>query len=541
MSRRAATAPATSGLSRRGVIAGAAATAAAAATVTLTAGEAEASAKLYLPKTRSYSATHIPTVATRHMASRFAYGYTPKLGREITAAGGPVPWFTKQLDPDSISDATADGFDTWFETRNTAPVDSYAKAIHGSGWIADAMAGNGRWSMLRRAYSNRHVLEVMTEFWENHLHIYADADMQWLWRTDYDRLIRSHALGRFDEMLQDAIVHPSMLTYLDGDLSMIDRSKTPEGASELNENLGRELLELHTVGRTAGYTEAQVTDSARILTGYYIDRFKTWEYSYEPDRHYTGEVTVMDFTRANTSRDGREVLQAYLQYLAHHPATAQRIARKLAVRFVSDDPSTGLVNELADVFTSSGTDITATLKALVAHPEFEQSVGMKIRTPTEDLIQTIRAFGVKISKPTSDADAANSLYNVSKGAGQVPFGWGPPDGFPDNGPIWSSASRLMGSYHIHYTFAGGFYPRSGITYRPHASWLPEKQLRFDEFVDHLCRELHGQRSTRLLLGAACIAVDQQPGDQVDADHVLVKYRMAKLLGILLDTPQHMTR
>jgi uncharacterized protein (DUF1800 family) len=403
------------------------------------------------------------------------------------------------------------------------------------------MADHGRYAMLRRAYSTHQVEEVMTEFWENHLHIYGETDMSWLWRQDYNRLIRKHALGRFDQMLQDAIPHPSMMTYLAGDLSMMDRRKPGAGVPELNENLGRELLELHTVGRTGGYSEAQVTDSARILTGFFCDRFKTWDYTYEPSRHWTGQVNVMDFASPNAALDGRPVLHAYLQYLAHHPATAQRIARKLAVRFVSDTPSDTLVNDLATVFHDSGTDIKATLNALVSHPEFAQSVGTKIRTPTEDLTQTIRAFGVSINKPSTDADAANAMYFISKSAGQFPFGWGPPDGFPDNGPIWSSASRLMGAYHIHYTLAGGFWPKSGVVYRSHESWLPQPSLRFDEFVDHLCRELHGMRSTSLLLGAACIAVEQQPSDIVDADHVLVKYRMAKLLGILLDTPQHLTR
>ncbi len=446
--------------------------------------------------------------------------------------------------PAQISDSRADGFSSWFATRHRSAAESY-RLSRGGGYVSRAMADQARWTLLRRTYSQRQVLEVMTEFWQNHLHVDGGADKQWLWRSSYDALIRRHALGRFDEMLQAAIVHPSMLTYLDGDLSVVDRRSTAAGGvvvtEQINENLGRELLELHTVGRTAGYSESQVTDSARILTGSHIDRFKTWEYSYQPEMHYTGPVTVMGFSSANSDRDGRAVLNEYLTYLAHHPATAQRIARKLAVRFVCDEPSTSLVDDLARVFLDSGTDIRQTLRALVRHPEFLASVGDKIRTPTEDLIQTLRVYGVAISRPVNQQDAANAIYYIAKTAGQVPFGWGAPDGFPDNGPVWSSSSRIMGSYHVHYSLAGGHWPDTGVRYRSHASWLPERRLRFDSFVDHLCRVLLGRGSTRVLLGAACIATDQRPSDVVTRSCVLVKYRMPKLLGILLDTPQHLTR
>ncbi|MEJ7741577.1 MAG: DUF1800 family protein [Nocardioidaceae bacterium] len=133
------------------------------------------------------------------------------------------------------------------------------------------------------------------------------------------------------------------------------------------------------------------------------------------------------------------MLRRYLNYLAHHPATAQRIARKLAVRFVSDDPSSGLVAHLAQVFSRSGTDIKETLRALVRHPEFKASAGKKVRTPSEDLVATLRAYDVDITRPQRESDAANAIYYLSKNMGQAPFGWERPDGFPDNGSAWSSA------------------------------------------------------------------------------------------------------
>lgn len=524
--------------SRRGVLVGAAAVGAA-ATLPALPSLAEASAALVLPPVRPYIATPVPDVTTRHMANRFAYGYTPELGRDIKASGGARAWFQAQLDPASIPDTKADAFESWFPSRHHTPQENYQLGKAG-GYAGEAQADQARFALLRRTYSKRQVHEVMTEFWQNHLHVNGNADKQWFYRTDWDRLMRKHALGRFDAMLQEAIVHPTMLTYLDADLSILNRSpKVP--VEMLNENLGRELLELHTVGRTGGYSEAQVTDSARILTGNHVQRFTTWAYSYQPDEHVTGPVRVMGFSNLNAQRDGRPVLKDYLQYLATHPKTAERIARKLAVRFVSDTPSDALVAHLAAVFIAENTDIKATLQALVDHPEFAQSVGMKVRTPSEDLIQTLRVYGIQILKPTAPKDAANAIYYISRTAGQIPFGWGPPDGFPDSGPAWSSSSRMMGSYHVHYSLAGGWYPSTGVRYRTHASWLPQPRIRFDALVDHLCRVLLGRKSTSLLVGAACLATEQQPGNVITADTHLVKFGMPKLLGILLDTPQHLTR
>lgn len=496
------------------------------------ANAAEVSSKLFLPPVRPYRDTKIPSGTTLHMANRFSYGYSPALRREIKAAGGAQAWFNDQLDPASIADAQADMFDGWFPTRYRTASQHFARAKAGSGYVPSVTGNHARWTLLRRAYSQRQVHEAMSEFWLNHLHVYSGADLTWMWRTDYDDVIRSHALGRFDEMLRAAIVHPCMLTYLDGDLSVVDA---------INENLGRELLELHTVGRGADYGEAAVRDSARLLTGYRIDRFRTWETTYEPTLHATGSVNVLGFSDPNNSTDGRNALRAYLDYLAHHDATAQRIARKLAVRFVSDQPSAALIDHLASVFQESGTDIKATLKALVGHSEFAASAGKKVRTPTEDLVATLRAYGVQMEQPVRDGDAANALLYLSKSAGQEPFGWGPPDGFPDNGAAWSSAARMMSSFHLHYGLAGHWFPDTGVQYRSHASWLPQRKIRFDEFVDHLCRQIHGRPSTSLVLGAASIATNLSPADVITKDHVLINFRMPKLFGILLDTPQFLTR
>ena len=230
----------------------------------------------------------------------------------------------------------------------------------------------GNWSILHRIYSERTVLETMVEFWTSVLHIPTAHEKAWAFQFDYDATIRRLALGRFEDLLIACSLHPAMRLYLDNWKSVKNKP---------NENQGRELLELHTVGRKAGYTEAMVKSSAVLLSGYTVDWGKTYDAKYDPAAHTTGPVQVLDFTHANASSDGQAATEAYLKYLANHPATAKNLMTKLATFFVSDTPSAGLVDSLAAVYLSSGTSIPAVLAALAQSPEFLTSEGLKVRTP----------------------------------------------------------------------------------------------------------------------------------------------------------------
>ncbi len=391
-----------------------------------------------------------------------------------------------------------------------------------------------RWSMLRRIYSQRQLHEVMTEFWLNLLHIPAPADkVAWVNRIGYDTLVRRHALGRYDELLYATTTSPSMGCYLDNAKSE---------AANPNENLGRELLELHTVGRLGGYDEADVLASARILTGWKVDLFDTWQPYYDKSDHYTGPVSVLNFSDPNRNPDGRDLTRRYLRYLAHHPATARRIAHRLAVRFVSDDPPADLVNRVKNAYLSSGTDIEATLRALVEHPEFDSAVGQKVRTPSEDLIATYRVLGVRATKPSGrTSDLSEAIIWQANSMGLQPFEWPTPDGPPDVNDAWTSVSRMLGSWQQHRNLAGGWWPNTAADYRPKRSFLPRLPARFDEIVDHVCRELHARPTTDELVAAACAAVGVRRWDRITEDHWVVEWQVPNLLRALLDTPRHMSR
>ncbi len=480
----------------------------------------------------SYRATAVPTRFERQLMNRMAWGFDSRTFAEMRAARGGHRWFDQQLEPQSIRDGRGAEVDSWWPDRMLSANKKWKTvfADEKSAWEYAVDLAN--WSLLRRTRSSRQLLEVMTDFWSNHLHVPAIHDTAWCYRNHYDAMLRAKALGKFDDLLVAASLHPSMRLYLSNYQSTKDAP---------NENQGRELLELHTVGREAGYSEDMVKDSARILTGYTVAAWDDWHAYYDSSTHARGRVKVLGFSHANDDRDGRQVAEKYLRYLAHHPATARTIATKLALRFVSDEPSAGLINALAKTFRHSGTDISATLRTLVAHPEFTRSLGAKVRNPIEDFVATARVLGVKAQKPTkSGGQFARSQVWMCQG--QYPFQWPRPDGLPQRNASWSSASRVLNSLDMHYSLSGGWWGDKGsVTYRTMSSWLPANHVRFDAFVDHLCRTLLGRPSTDRLLTAACQATGCRRAERVDADHQLVRWMMPRLLTAILDTPEHMSR
>ena len=480
------------------------------------------------------AANGLATLLALHLASRFTYGMTPVLLQEMSGYPTVQAWLDAQLAPATISDPGGDALDAWWPRLawDAPTMWAHEQAMTGEAWTA--MADYQRWCLLRRMRSRRQLLESVTEFFENHLHVPVHDDGVFGFRADYGRTIRAHALGRFDQMLVATTTHPAMSISL-------DNANSTKNAP--NENLGRELLELHTVGR-GNYTEDDVQASARILTGYKVAMWTTWATSYNPASHWTGPVQVMGFSHPNADADGRPVVAAYLTYLAHHPATAHRLARKLAIRYVSDSPSAALVDHLAQVYLANNTAIVPVLKALVAHQEFIAAKGLKVRNPADDVVATWRVLDVQAAPPTGDGSGANAVLWQTVGLGQAPFDWARPDGQPEDGESWSSVSRVLASFETHYTLCGGWWPTAQTTYHPVASWVPlasGQSMRFDALVEHLSRAFLGRTAPTRLVEACCLATGLTPATSITLNHALVKWGMPVLLTTVLDSPEHMSR
>lgn len=231
----------------------------------------------------------------------------------------------------------------------------------------------GEATLLRAAWSRRQLQEVMVEFWSNHLNVTCPSSDVWDCRHRFDAdVIRPNALGRFSDLLVASSLHQAMLHYLNNDVS------TKESP---NENFGRELLELHTVGVDAGYSEAEMRSSALVMTGCTTDAV-TGEFVYRPRWHYTGPVGVLGWSSASpTGAGGLDVAKAYLRYLAGHRQTALHLARKLAIRFVRDDPSETLIAKVAQAYLDNDTAIAPTLRALFASAGFSGAVPRRAVLP----------------------------------------------------------------------------------------------------------------------------------------------------------------
>lgn len=392
-----------------------------------------------------------------HLARRVCPAPTAAVVSQITKKGYDA-WIEQQLSPGKIKDTRANELvSTYFSwaTKTTKQVD---KASHGQPWRAGKAMSVSR--TVRQIYTERHLLESMVDTMGDHLYISAEgkADSFVAW-FDW-AVLRKYALGRYSDMLYAAITHPAMLIYLDNQLNSADNP---------NENLGRELLELHTVG-VGNYTEADVRQSALLLTGHGLD----WDklvYHFEPWDHYVGPITVMGFSHPNASRSaGPDALRKYLGYLAHHPATAKHVCRRLAVRYVSDTPSDALVARLAAVYLANGTSLRAVMRALLHSDEFRSSVGQKWRRPQETLSTMIKAQKPGRIKPKGSQrgdlwDMLGTVQWLLYRGGHQPRMWPVVNGYPDQAGDWMATQDMLA--HFDAAFARTSWTDKEI---PVASW-----------------------------------------------------------------------
>jgi uncharacterized protein (DUF1800 family) len=290
--------------------------------------------------------------------------------------------------------------------------------------------------LLRAIYSNRQLEEVLTDFWFNHFNVYLDKGADHFMVTEYERdVIRPRVLGRFRDLLEATAKSPAMLFYLDN-----WQSVAPQGAKSrrgLNENYGRELLELHTLGVDGGYTQQDVIEVARCFTGWTINQpQRGGGFNFNPRIHDQGEKTVLGVTipAGGGIDDGEKVLDI----LAHHPSTARFISRKLAMRFVADDPPASLVDRLSAAFLKTDGDLRAVMKTLLESKEFWSAGAYqsKMKSPLEMVAGAVRAVN-------GDVDYATSLVNQVAQMGEPLYRKQEPTGYSNSSKEWVNSAGLI--------------------------------------------------------------------------------------------------
>ena len=346
--------------------------------------------------------------------------------------------------------------------------------------------------LLRAVYSDRQLDEVMTDFWFNHFNVFINKGQPERYMIgSYEReVIRPHALGKFKDLLVATAKSPAMLFYLDNwqsvgpnsDLAQYGpqrrsgafrwggfgrmprpRPQNPQAAKNrpkgLNENYAREIMELHTLGVDGGYTQKDVTELAKVLTGWTIEQpQRGGEFTFNERAHEPGTKHVLGH---EIKEHGQDEGMKMLDVLAHHPSTARFISKKLAMRFVSDNPPQTLINRMAETFLKKDGDIREVLRTMFDSPEFwaADAYRAKVKTPLEFVASAVRASGVDVQNAMPLVQALNRM-------GMPLYGMQPPTGYSMKAETWVNSSALLNRMNFALQLGSGRLP--GITANPQA-------------------------------------------------------------------------
>jgi uncharacterized protein (DUF1800 family) len=394
--------------------------------------------------------------------------------------------------------------------------------------------------LARAVTTERQLDEVMVEFWENHFSVFAGKGQTRLFLASYDRdVIRPRALGKFRDLLGAVAKSPAMLFFLDNWQSAADsthptlaqagrgrggrlrpglrggggaigagqqlppairerlQNATPEERQRilqqlqqrakrgLNENYARELMELHTLGVDGGYSQKDVQEVARALTGWTFNR-QTGEFVFNPAIHDAGEKLILGqkFPAGHGEDEGERVLDM----LARHPSTARFITTKLARHFVSDEPPKALVDRCAGTFSKSDGDIRETLRCVVTSPEFfsRAAYRAKVKTPFELVASALRAVNAQ-------ADTTPRTAQIVARLGQPIFGRQTPDGWPDHGDAWMNTGAILNRINFGLALAAGQLPGAALSNWPEFATL-RTQSRTQQ-VDAVVKSLLGGQAS----------------------------------------------
>jgi uncharacterized protein (DUF1800 family) len=413
-----------------------------------------------------------------HVLNRLAYGPSPASLADVHAVGVEA-WVDAQLHPDTVEDAAVEAKLVHFRSlqmttaerlaayqpevklakeRGLDPADPETRAKLLESLPLSALPRQMGLELIaakliRATESRRQLQEVLLDFWFNHFNVAAQKGaVRWMLASYEQETLRPHLFGSFRALLGAVAHSPAMLFYLDNwtstregfDMAALRRAGAPipkklaeVGKLGLNENYARELLELHTLGVEGGYSQGDVREVARCFTGWGIEKPRqVGTFAFHPVAHDAGEKHVLGHTIP--AGGGMEDGERILDLLAESPATAHFLARKLAQKFVADEPPPALVERLAATYLSTRGDLTSVYLALFRSPEFwsEQAFNHKTKTPLEFAVSAVRAFG-----GTTYGDAP--FIKALDAMGEPLYRAQPPTGWPESATPWVNAGALV--------------------------------------------------------------------------------------------------
>ncbi|MEM8710073.1 MAG: DUF1800 domain-containing protein [Planctomycetota bacterium] len=356
---------------------------------------------------------------------RASYGATPSMLQDLRARGfqGWIDW---QLEPDLIDDSDLDARLAPFDWIGQTVAEMWGHPTK-SGRVIGYEARAVR--LLRATHSRRQLFERVVEFWTDHFNVYGSADDLWLLKiVDDAEVVRTHALGKFRDLLQASAKSPAMVEYLDNDTNV---------AGAPQENYAREVMELHTLGVNGPYGEADVRELARCLTGWSYwklneSQTRYGEFRYHPARHDSGpkQVLGIDIPGGGGLTDAERVLD----HLADHPSTVDFVTTKLAKWFLGYEPPARAIDAAKATWVATGGDIKEIVRTLLS-PRFMHAAAPwenpKLKRPLHWVASLHRTTGATLLDPVGAVVSMASL-------GHTAFDWHDPNGYPDTEEAWSS-------------------------------------------------------------------------------------------------------
>lgn len=448
-----------------------------------------------------------------HVLNRTTWGIRTADLEKIAALGIPG-WIDYQLAYEAIPDPLVDDFISQRRVL-TMGIDELGPFTGDNyGVVIDTFLFS---RVFRAIHSERQLFELMVEFWTDHFNVPAPDYLDIKLVDDRD-VIRVHALGNFRDLLFASATSPAMLAYLDQAVSSKEHP---------NENYAREVMELHTLGVDGGYTETDVTELARALTGWTLTDDNR-HFKYDPEMHDGDEKNLLGvaFPSGRGVEDG---LQA-IDILARHPSTARFIATKLSRRFVSDQPPQTLIDNVALKFTETNGDIRATMRYLLTTDEFMAAAGQKFRRPLDFVVAAVRVL-----HPALEITGSYRMMESLEPMGQLPYHWFPPNGYPDASGAWLNTNGLLHRWNmaLNLALAGdGLFDQASMN----VDAVIPMVATVGEMVDVTCMRL-----LNITLPAAerqlLVEFVSRRGDETQAvDNELRYTKLPSLMGILMASP-----
>lgn len=370
------------------------------------------------------------------VASRLTFGVTPEIDEAIDAMGVDA-WIEDQLaknSPDEVVEAQLVDYATLRVTPYVARPFHAGMRVHAQEVVYSTMT--------RARYSDHQLFEMMCQMWMDHFNLSFGDRLEYKHMWFQEQAIRPNAMGSFADLLVATATNGSMLEYLNNDIS--------NAQTAINENYGRELIELHTLGiDDAGsfvYSEDDVIGTSHVMSGWSREFSNNSEdfhqFLFRDDYHSTQAVTLLGGEWSNTGLSGKDAGDSLLQFLARHPSTAQHVCRRICRRFVSDSPSSSLVANAARVYLDNDTDIRSVLRFVFSSAEFLTSEGNKLRRPFELVAATMRALDTELPDAPRD-DPGDFVQSVLNDVGHRPWTWTTPDGYPDVASAWLNSGQFL--------------------------------------------------------------------------------------------------